>query len=221
MTSGVAFSEDLRGVLVFMHIDAGLDAKTISHLTGIPLRTVYRFLSTWRLTGKVKPAPEGKRGRPRVLDFADTQVSSIIYPNVVETHLRSSEVPTTCRDSSQRSIPPGAPGRTRRTLRCESLGLYDLENSATRRFSIERGECSVCYCRTLLTLLRSQNMPQSVTSIFAQNIASPLGKTTSPNSWSLLTKALVIVGPIFAAELGHSKAFVRAGSNILLGDVGM
>ncbi len=52
-----------------------LDAKLISQLTGVPLRTVYRVLSVWRTTGEVKPEAEGKQGRPRTLDFADTQVS--------------------------------------------------------------------------------------------------------------------------------------------------
>lgn len=75
MTSGVALSEDLRGVLIYMHKTGGLDAKTITILTGIPRRTVYRVLSTWQQTGQIKPAPEGKAGRPRKLDFADTQVS--------------------------------------------------------------------------------------------------------------------------------------------------
>ncbi len=40
MPSGAAFSEDLRGVLVYMRITSGLDAKTISYLTGIQIRTV-------------------------------------------------------------------------------------------------------------------------------------------------------------------------------------
>ncbi|KLO09578.1 Homeodomain-like protein, partial [Schizopora paradoxa] len=73
MTSGVALSEDVRGVLIYMHDTGGLDAKTICLLTGIPRRTVYRVLSTWQRTGEVKPAPEGRAGRPRALDFADTQ----------------------------------------------------------------------------------------------------------------------------------------------------
>lgn len=78
MTGGKAFLEDLQRILIYMHDTSGLDAKAISNLTGIPLRTIYRFLSTWKRTGKVKPAPEGQRGRPRILDFADTQVSSLL-----------------------------------------------------------------------------------------------------------------------------------------------
>lgn len=74
MPSGVAFSEDLRGVLIFMHTDRFLDAKAITELTGIPIRTIYRVLQTWRETGEVKPASEGKQGRPRALDYGDTQV---------------------------------------------------------------------------------------------------------------------------------------------------
>ncbi len=75
MAAGVALSEDLRGVLIFMHAHHFFDAKTVSNLTGIPVRTVYRVLLTWKRTGEVKPAPEGKQGRPRALDFADCQVS--------------------------------------------------------------------------------------------------------------------------------------------------
>ncbi len=85
MANGVALSEDVRGVLIYMHICRFLDAKTISHLTGIPVRTVYRVLSTWKRTSEVKPAPEGKQGRPRVLDFADTQVLFCILLNL-QTH---------------------------------------------------------------------------------------------------------------------------------------
>lgn len=77
MPSGVAFSEDLRAVLIFMHDNRLLDARMINELTGIPIRTVYRVLSTWRNTGEVKPAPEGKQGRPRALDYGDTKVSTV------------------------------------------------------------------------------------------------------------------------------------------------
>ena len=76
MTSGSPLSDDLRGVLVFMHISRSLDAKTISEWTGVPKRTVFRVLSNWRKTGGVKQASEEKRGRPRALDFADTKVRS-------------------------------------------------------------------------------------------------------------------------------------------------
>lgn len=74
MPSGVALSGDLCGVLVKMHISAALDAKAISYFTGIPIRTIYRVLANFKRTGEAKPAPTGQRGRPRALDFADTQV---------------------------------------------------------------------------------------------------------------------------------------------------
>lgn len=77
MPNGVAFSEDLRGVLIFMHDNCCLDAKTINDLTGIPIRTVYRILSSWKQTGEVKPASEGKPGRPRALDYGDTKVNFV------------------------------------------------------------------------------------------------------------------------------------------------
>ncbi len=78
-----------------------LDAKTTASLTGISNRSVYHVLSTWKRTGKVKPAPEGKQGRPRVLDFADTQVSSFHCCCVVNIDIESPEVPSACRDLSQ------------------------------------------------------------------------------------------------------------------------
>ncbi len=77
MTAGVALSADLRNCLIYMHITSLLDAKTISQLTGVSLRTVYRVLSIWRATGEVKPEAQGKQGRPRTLDFADTQVNGL------------------------------------------------------------------------------------------------------------------------------------------------
>ncbi len=74
MPSGVALSEDARGIVIFMHDSRSLNAKSISYFTGIPLRTVQHILSTWKATGEVKPVPEGQRGRPRALDFGDTEV---------------------------------------------------------------------------------------------------------------------------------------------------
>lgn len=78
MAPGVALSADLRNCIIYMHITSLLDAKLISQLTGIPLRTVYRILSVWKATGEVKPEAQGKQGRPRTLDFADTQVSMVL-----------------------------------------------------------------------------------------------------------------------------------------------
>ena len=75
MTKGVALSEDLCKVVIYMFSCHNLDMTQIAYLTDIPKRTVYSILSTWRLTGEVKPAPNGKQGRQRVLDFTDTQVS--------------------------------------------------------------------------------------------------------------------------------------------------
>lgn len=78
MAAGIAFSEDLRAVIIHMHTSCNLDAKSISHLSGIPRRTIFNILAEWRRTGEVKPAPEGTRGRPRALDFADTQVCAFV-----------------------------------------------------------------------------------------------------------------------------------------------
>ncbi len=78
MAGGVALSEDVRGVVIHMKDTCLLDAKTIAYLTGIPIRTVYSVLAAWKKTGEVKPAAEGKQGRPRALDFGDTQVSIVL-----------------------------------------------------------------------------------------------------------------------------------------------
>ncbi len=75
MAGGVALAEGVRAIVIHMKDSCFLDAKTIAYLTGIPIRTVYHVLSVWRKTGEAKPAPEGKQGRPRALDFGDTQVS--------------------------------------------------------------------------------------------------------------------------------------------------
>ncbi len=69
----VALSEDARGIVIHMKDTCFLDAKTIAYLTGMPVRTVYHILVAWKKTGEVKPTAEGKQGRPRALDFGDTQ----------------------------------------------------------------------------------------------------------------------------------------------------
>ena len=84
MVAGVALSADLRNTLIYMHITSCLDAKTVSNLTGVPLRTVYRVLSVWKATGEVKPQPQGNPGRPRALDFADTRrVSEVEFESKI------------------------------------------------------------------------------------------------------------------------------------------
>ncbi len=75
MAGGVALPEGVREIVIHMKDTCLLDAKTTAYLTNIPLRTVYHILAVWRKTGEAKPAPEGKQGRPRALDFGDTQVS--------------------------------------------------------------------------------------------------------------------------------------------------
>lgn len=80
MLDGAAYSNDLRRTLIYMHIQHSLDAKSISHYTGVPSRSVYRILADWRRTGQDKLEPTGRRGRPRKLDFSDTQVSYFLPP---------------------------------------------------------------------------------------------------------------------------------------------
>lgn len=78
MAAGVALSEDLRGVLIRMHILRDLSTKSISNFTLIPLRTVQSVLTAWKRTGEVKPVSDAVQGRPRALDFADTQVHLLL-----------------------------------------------------------------------------------------------------------------------------------------------
>ncbi len=86
MPQGVALSEDLRGVLIHIHVSSSLDSKALARLTGIPVRSIQRILSNWKKTGEVKTAPTGKKGRPRALDFSDTQVRRRFSSYVEETH---------------------------------------------------------------------------------------------------------------------------------------
>ncbi len=59
----------------FMRESCFLDMKTITDLTGVPVRTIYCILATWRQTGEIKPAPERKQGHLWALDYGDTRVS--------------------------------------------------------------------------------------------------------------------------------------------------
>ena len=74
MTRGVATPDALLQVVLHMHESLRLDVKEIVHLTNIPQRTVYRMLTKSRESDQPKPKSMEKRGRPRTLDFADTQV---------------------------------------------------------------------------------------------------------------------------------------------------
>lgn len=165
-------------------------------LTGIPVRTIYRVLSTWKSTGEVKPAPTGKRGRPRALDFADTQVCDIIFGEV-------STIPTVDFQFLIKAV-------TRRNNRYleelkdvleERCGVTVTESTIWR--TLKRVGFRMKVVRSLLsfedfwlTLLdRSQRKLLSVTTPFGQSIDSRLDDTTSQNTWCLSTKALVIEGP--------------------------
>ena len=65
-------SNDARQVILHMHRTLRLSVREIVHLTDVPKRTVYRIL----MTEKKQPQHQNieLRGRPRKLDFADTQV---------------------------------------------------------------------------------------------------------------------------------------------------
>lgn len=74
MPSGVATGDAARDIILHMHDNLGLEVKTMAYLTGIPSRTVYRVLSSFKASGRIKQKATEKRGRPRSLDFGDTQV---------------------------------------------------------------------------------------------------------------------------------------------------
>ncbi len=70
-------SEDLRKIIIYMNTNSGLKAGRIAELTGMSRRTISMVLQAWRLEGHAK-LPERHRGRPRLLDFTDTKVSSSV-----------------------------------------------------------------------------------------------------------------------------------------------
>ncbi len=91
MPPGVALSEDLRGVLVHMHSLCFLNPKTISELTGIPLRTIQRMLPFGRPLVHSSQNRMGKKGRPRALDFGDTQASQTqthLFQQLTQIHVK-------------------------------------------------------------------------------------------------------------------------------------
>ena len=67
-------SNDVQQVILHMHGTLRLSVREIVYLTDVPKRTVYRILTTQ--TEKKQPQHQNieLRGRPRKLDFADTQV---------------------------------------------------------------------------------------------------------------------------------------------------
>ena len=74
MPSGAGISADAWAIILHMHETLRLNVREIIHLTNVPQHSVYQILSTWKQSGKIKPKPSRKRGCPRALDFADTQV---------------------------------------------------------------------------------------------------------------------------------------------------
>ena len=74
MTQGVPVSDDLCRVIMHMSTNCGLDVKDIVYLTAVPRASVYWILNAWKQTGEECLAPHSKSGRPRALDFTDTQI---------------------------------------------------------------------------------------------------------------------------------------------------
>ena len=74
MPRGIALPDGVRQVVLHMHRSLGLNVKEIVYLTNIPQRTVYRLLTPRSEAERLKHEHIERRGRPRKLDFADTQV---------------------------------------------------------------------------------------------------------------------------------------------------
>lgn len=72
---GKPLSEDARRILLYMAISHQLSAQDVADWTGIPLRTVQRVVSQYRMTGDVILTRDVEtRGRKRVLEYEDLKV---------------------------------------------------------------------------------------------------------------------------------------------------
>ena len=67
-------SRDLRDIIVYMRVSAGTPVKEISWLTGIARGTIYQILQTWKETGVSFREKLVNQGRPRALNYGDTEV---------------------------------------------------------------------------------------------------------------------------------------------------
>ena len=74
MPRGVLAQDGVRKIVLHMHRSLGLSASEIVHLTNVPQRTIYRMLAAQREEEAPQHQVSETRGRPRKLDFADTQV---------------------------------------------------------------------------------------------------------------------------------------------------
>ena len=74
MPRGIALLDGVRQVLLHMHRSLGLNVKEIVYLTNIPQCTVYPQQTPRSKAEQLKHEHIERRGRPRKLDFADTQV---------------------------------------------------------------------------------------------------------------------------------------------------
>lgn len=67
-------SDDLRECIVKIH-KHGIRVKQISEWTGISERTLYEVIQKYNHKGTVSTEALRNRGRPRALDYVDTEVS--------------------------------------------------------------------------------------------------------------------------------------------------
>ena len=74
MGRGKALSEDARRIVFNLHKSQLLTVDQLSKATGVSQPTIYRIGARYERTGDF--GQDGERtGRPRVLDYANTQVS--------------------------------------------------------------------------------------------------------------------------------------------------
>lgn len=76
MPRGALIENGVRRIILHMHESLELSASQIVHYTSVPQQTVYRVLKVHRRLEETQKQVIEMRGRPRKLDFADTQVCS-------------------------------------------------------------------------------------------------------------------------------------------------
>ncbi|EJD02060.1 Homeodomain-like protein [Fomitiporia mediterranea MF3/22] len=73
MARGKVLSDDARKIIVKLYQHESFSAQQLSRLADVQQRTIQRILSHWRETGRVERDVLHSRGRPRILDYADTE----------------------------------------------------------------------------------------------------------------------------------------------------
>lgn len=75
MARGKALSDDAWKILIHMHYNRLLEWKEVSKMSGVKYRTVARIIAQYDRTGDTQQETLCNRGRLRIINQADTQVS--------------------------------------------------------------------------------------------------------------------------------------------------